>query len=166
MPAYDFRTPRLYVDALLREAAAVALDRSQAHYLTGVMRLKTGADVLVFNGRDGEWGAAIEVERRGALLRIGTQTRQQTTAGDLHYLFAPLKSARLDYMVQKAVEMGASRLQPVLTRHGQVARVNPDRMRANTIEAAEQCGILTLPDIAEPDALTRILAAHRVASAT
>ena len=157
MPAYDFRTPRLYVDAPLCEAAAVALDRSQAHYLTGVMRLKSGAGVLVFNGRDGEWQAAIQPEKRGAVLQIGAQMRPQTAAGNLHYLFAPLKSARLDYMVQKAVEMGASRLQPVLTRHGQTARVNTARMRANAIEAAEQCGILNLPDIAEPDALTRIL---------
>ena len=157
MPAYDFRSPRLYVDAPLHEAATVALDRSQAHYLTGVMRLKSGADVLVFNGRDGEWQAAIRAERRSAVLEIGTQTRIQTPSGDLHYLFAPLKSARLDYMVQKAVEMGASRLQPVLTRHGQITRVNTARMRANAIEAAEQCGILSLPDIAEPEALTRIL---------
>ena len=157
MPDYDFRTPRLYVDAPLDESATVPLDRSQAHYLTAVMRLKSGAGVLVFNGRDGEWQAAITAERRGAVLRIGAQTRPQTAAGDLHYLFAPLKSARLDYMVQKAVEMGVSRLQPVLTRHGQIARVNTARMRANAIEAAEQCGILTLPDIDEPDALTRIL---------
>jgi 16S rRNA (uracil1498-N3)-methyltransferase len=159
MPAYDFRTPRLYVDAPLREAAAVALDRAQAHYLTAVMRLKSGASVLVFNGRDGEWEAVIQAEKRSAVLQIGTQTRPQTAAGDLHYLFAPLKSARLDYMVQKAVEMGASRLQPVLTRHGQVARVNAPRMRANVIEAAEQCGILSLPDIAEPQMLARSLGA-------
>lgn len=157
MPAYDFRTPRLFVDAPLGEAAVVALDRSQAHYLTAVMRLKSGAGVLVFNGRDGEWDATIRTEKRGGVLQIGTQTRPQTLPGDLHYLFAPLKSARLDYMVQKAVEMGASRLQPVLTRHGQIARVNAARMRANAIEAAEQCGILTLPDIAEPDALMRVL---------
>jgi 16S rRNA (uracil1498-N3)-methyltransferase len=157
MPAYDFRTPRLYVDAPLRETAIVALERSQAHYLTAVMRLKSGAGVLVFNGRDGEWQAAIQAEKRTAVLQIGMQTRPQTVPGDLHYLFAPLKSARLDYMVQKAVEMGASRLHPVLTRHGQVARVNIARMRANAIEAAEQCGILTLPDIAEPDALMRIV---------
>ena len=159
MPVYDFRTPRLFVDAPLHEAGTVALDRSQAHYLTGVMRLKSGAAVLVFNGRDGEWRAAIRAEKRAAVLEIGAQTRPQTSPGDLHYLFAPLKSARLDYMVQKAVEMGASRLQPVLTRHGQIARVNTARMRANAIEAAEQCGILTLPDIAEPESLTRILGA-------
>ncbi len=159
MPDYDFRTPRLYVDAPLHEAATVALDRSQAHYLTGVLRLKSGAGVLVFNGRDGEWQAAITVEKRTAVLQIGGRTRAQTPPGDLHYLFAPLKSARLDYMVQKAVEMGVSRLQPVQTRHGQIARVNAARMRANAIEAAEQCGILTLPDIAELDSLTRILVA-------
>ncbi len=157
MPAYDFRTPRLYVDAPLHEAAAVSLDRSQSHYLTGVMRLKSGEAVLVFNGRDGEWQAAIRAEKRAAVLEVGAQRRPQTSPGDLHYLFAPLKSARLDYMVQKAVEMGASRLQPVLTRHGQIARVNTARMRANAIEAAEQCGILTVPDIAEPDSLTRVL---------
>lgn len=157
MPAYDFRTPRLYVDAPLHGAATVTLDRSQAHYLTTVMRLKSGGGVLVFNGRDGEWDATIGTEKRGAVLLIGAQTRSQTLPGDLHYLFTPLKSARLDYMVQKAVEMGVSRLQPVLTRHGQIARVNTARMRANTIEAAEQCGILTLPDIAEPDALMRVL---------
>ncbi len=157
MPAYDFRTPRLYVDAPLHEGATVSLDRSQAHYLTGVMRLKSGDAVLVFNGRDGEWQAAVRAEKRTAVLEVGAQSRPQTSPGDLHYLFAPLKSARLDYMVQKAVEMGASRLQPVLTRHGQIARVNTARMRANAVEAAEQCGILTLPDIAEPDSLTRLL---------
>ena len=85
-------------------------------------------------------------------------TRPQTGALDLHYLFAPLKHARLDYMAQKAVEMGASRLQPVLTRHAQVARVNLERMRANAIEAAEQCGILTLPEIGAPLTLDRMIA--------
>lgn len=160
MARYDFRSPRLYVDAPLGAAAALPLDSAQAHYLTHVLRLKTGGRVLVFNGRDGEWEAAVELAKRGATLRIGVKTREQPAPADLHYLFAPLKSARLDYVAQKAVEMGVSRLQPVLTRHGQVARVNGTRMRANAIEAAEQCGILTLPEIGEMDALARVLAAH------
>jgi 16S rRNA (uracil1498-N3)-methyltransferase len=158
MPGYDFRSPRLYVDAPFDEGAAVALERSQAHYLTNVLRLKTGHRVLVFNGRDGEWSATLEADKRSATLRLGGKIRAQTVTQDLHYLFAPLKAARLDYMVQKAVEMGASRLQPILTRHGQVARVNVERMRANAVEAAEQCGILALPDIAGPLPLPRVIA--------
>ena len=160
MPRYDFRSPRLYVEAPLQTGAAVPLDRAQAHYITAVMRLDAGDRVLVFNGQDGEWAARLEGSRRAAFLRVDEQTRAQTTPSDLHYLFAPLKAARLDYIVQKAVEMGASRLQPVLTRHGQVARVNSDRMRANAIEAAEQCGVLSLPEIASPLALTALIAAH------
>src|ERR1700722_8088451 len=160
MPGYDFRGPRLYVSAALEEGGLVALEHAQAHYLAHVLRLKDGQGVLVFNGQDGEWRAAIETGKRAAALRIGGKTRAQTKAADLHYLFAPLKSARLDYMVQKAVEMGVSRLQPVLTRHGQVARVNAERMRANAIEAAEQCGILALPEIGAPLPLARLTAAH------
>jgi 16S rRNA (uracil1498-N3)-methyltransferase len=158
MPGYDFRSPRLYVGAELEPGAAVALDRAQAHYLTHVLRLKDGARVLAFNGRDGEWSTTVESGKRAVALRLRDKTRDQTTPGDLHYLFAPLKSARLDYMVQKAVEMGVSRLVPALTRHGQVARLNLDRMRANAIEAAEQCGILSIPDIAPPADLMRLLA--------
>jgi 16S rRNA (uracil1498-N3)-methyltransferase len=123
-----------------------------------VLRLKSGGRVLVFNGRDGEWSAALTVLKRSAALVVGAKTREQTSPADLHYLFAPLKAARFDYMVQKAVEMGVSRLQPVLTRHSQVARVNTDRMRANAIEAAEQCGVLSLPDIEAPVALAHLLA--------
>jgi 16S rRNA (uracil1498-N3)-methyltransferase len=158
MPAYDFRSPRLFVAAPLAAGSMLPLDRAQAHYLTTVLRRKPGDGVLVFNGRDGEWSAELAVQKRTAALVVDAKTRDQTAAADLHYLFAPLKSARLDYMVQKAVEMGASRLAPVLTRHGQVARVNLERMRANAIEAAEQCGILSLPEIAEPAELTRLLA--------
>jgi len=158
MPRYDFRSPRLYVDAPLAAGAKVALDRAQAHYLGAVMRLRSGDRVLVFNGRDGEWSATLEVLKRAAGLIVDGKTRDQTQPGDLHYVFAPLKTARLDYMVQKAVEMGVSRLQPVLTRHGQVVRVNTQRMRANAIEAAEQCGILSLPAIEEPMTLPRFLA--------
>jgi 16S rRNA (uracil1498-N3)-methyltransferase len=160
MPAYDFRSPRLFVAAPLAAGAVLPLDRAQAHYLTTVMRRKTGAGVLVFNGRDGEWSAELEGRKRDVALVVGAKIRAQTAPADLHYLFAPLKSARLDYMVQKAVEMGASRLQPMLTRHGQVARVNLERMRANAIEAAEQCGILSIPEIAEPAELSSLLAAR------
>ncbi len=160
MPGYDFRSPRLYVEAPLVAAGIVALESAQAHYLTTVLRLKSGAPVLVFNGRDGEWSATIEVQRRGASLRIGEPVRAQTVAADLHYLFAPLKAARLDYMVQKAVEMGAARLQPVLTRHTQTARVNTERMRANAVEAAEQCGVLAVPVVGEPVTFQALLAAR------
>jgi 16S rRNA (uracil1498-N3)-methyltransferase len=160
MPAYDFRKYRLYVEAPLGAGAAVALDRAQTHYLTTVLRQKSGDEILVFNGRDGEWTAAIEARKRAASLVVGALQRAQTAPADLHYLFAPLKSARLDYMVQKAVEMGVSRLQPVLTRHGQVGRVNVERMRANAVEAAEQCGILCIPEIADPIELGRLIAAR------
>jgi 16S rRNA (uracil1498-N3)-methyltransferase len=158
MAGYDFRSPRLYVTSQLAEGARVPLDRAQAHYLGAVLRLKSGDRVLVFNGSDGEWSATLMAERRAATLLVGPKTRAQTTPADLHYLFAPLKAARLDYMVQKAVEMGVSRLQPVLTRHVQVTRVNTERMQANAIEAAEQCGILSLPSVEPPLPLNRVLA--------
>lgn len=157
MPGYDFHSPRLYVSAPLAAGAAIALDAGQAHYLGNVLRLTAGDGVLVFNGRDGEWNAMLTGAKRATVLAIGTRTRAQTLAADLHYLFAPLKSARLDYMVQKAVEMGVSRLMPIITRHGQVARINAERMRKNAIEAAEQCGILVLPEIASPVAFSRYL---------
>jgi 16S rRNA (uracil1498-N3)-methyltransferase len=158
MARYDFRTPRLFVEATLVPGARVPLDRAQMNYLFNVLRRKAGDAVLIFNGRDGEWRALLEpAGRKDFVLAVAERTRAQPTPGDLHYLFAPLKHARLDYMVQKAVEMGASRLRPVLTRHGQVERVNLDRMRANAIEAAEQCGILTLPEIAEPAAFAAVI---------
>jgi len=136
----------------------VSLDRAQTNYLANVLRRKTGDPVLLFNGRDGECSARLDaLSRKGASLTAIEQTRPQTASGDLHYLFAPLKQARLDYLVQKAVELGVSRLVPVLTRHGQVARVNADRMRANAVEAAEQCGILSLPEIAAPIALDKLV---------
>jgi len=159
MPAYDFRAPRLYVDAALALGALVRLEPAQRHYLTTVLRLGAGDTILTFNGRDGEWLARIDAAgRKAAQVTLLQQTRAQPPPGDLHYLFAPIKHARLDYQVQKAVEMGASRLQPVITRYAQVARVNLDRMRANAIEAAEQCGILNLPDIAAPAALDALVA--------
>src|SRR5438045_5453523 len=153
------RTPRLYVDAALEDGASVALSPAQAHYLGNVLRLKTGDGVLVFNGRDGEWrGVLAGAGTRRLTLALAERTRAQEGARDLHYLFAPLKHARLDYMAQKAVEMGVSRLQPVITRHTQVSRVNLARMRANAIEAAQQCGILMLPEIRAPLSLERMVA--------
>jgi len=159
MPRYDFRSPRLYVDGPLAPQARLPLDSAQANYLRNVLRLRAGEEVLVFNGRDGEWRAVLcEAGRRAAALMVAERVRGQTPACDLHCLFAPLKHARLDYMVQKAVEMGVSRLQGVLMQHGQVTRINLERMRANAIEAAEQCGIITVPQIAEPLSFDRMLA--------
>jgi len=151
MPRHDFRSPRLFVAAPMAASANVSLAREQAHYLLNVLRRQSGDQVLVFNGRDGEWLATIAATgKRDAQLELKIQTRPQGRAGDLHYLFAPLKHARLDYMVQKAVELGASRLQPVITRHSQSARVSVERMRANAIEAAEQCAILLVPETCAP----------------
>jgi 16S rRNA (uracil1498-N3)-methyltransferase len=155
----DFASTRLFVDAALAAGAAVPLDARQANYLVNVLRLGEGDHVLVFNGRDGEWRAALQATGRKAWqLVAGERTRPQPPHPDLHYLFAPLKHARLDYMVEKAVEMGAGRLTPVITRHTQVTRVNLERMRANAIEAAEQCGILALPLIDAPRPLADVLA--------
>ena len=151
MPHYDFRAPRLYVDAAAGRRAGGCARPRPANYLLNVLRLKLGDEMLLFNGRDGEWRARLAGAGKRALApRSASGCASSREPPDLHFLFAPLKHARLDYLVQKAVEMGASRLQPVITRHTQVARVNLDRMRANAIEAAQQCGILSLPEVAEP----------------
>jgi 16S rRNA (uracil1498-N3)-methyltransferase len=159
MARYDFHSPRLFVAPTLRSGATVPLDAAQGHYLTGVLRLQAGDRVLVFNGRDGEWQGRLAGAGKRAALGIDHQVRPQSRPGDLHYLFSPLKRARLDYMVQKAVEMGVSLLQPVMTRRTQAERVNLDRMHANAVEAAEQCGILGIPEIMAPVALDRAVAA-------
>jgi 16S rRNA (uracil1498-N3)-methyltransferase len=148
MARTDFRTPRLYVSQDLAEGGEVKLDPQQTNYLVNVLRLGAGAPVLLFNGRDGEFSASLSTSsRKAALLAVGARTRAQETPPDVDYLFAPLKHARLDYMAQKAVEMGARRLRPLITRHTQVARVNLDRLRANAIEACEQCGVIWVPEI-------------------
>jgi 16S rRNA (uracil1498-N3)-methyltransferase len=148
MSTPDFARYRLHVADDLAIGTRLPLAREQANYLLNVLRLKSDDTIIVFNGRDGEWLAALTVEgRKQASLGLLRQTRPQPEAPDLHYLFAPLKHARLDYIAQKAVEMGAGLLQPVLTRRTQVSRLNLDRLRANAIEAAEQCGILSLPEI-------------------
>ncbi|MCS0502107.1 16S rRNA (uracil(1498)-N(3))-methyltransferase [Ancylobacter mangrovi] len=156
---YDFRAQRLFVTDDLGPDAVIRLDRERSHYVGDVIRLPVGGHIHLFNGRDGEWRAVREAGgRREAVLRCEARLRSQTARPDLDYVFAPLKHARLDYMVQKAVEMGAGRLVPVMTHHTQPNRVNTDRMRANAIEAAEQCGILAPPRVEEPVTLTRWLA--------
>ena len=154
----DFRAPRVHLEADLAAGTAVPCTRAQTNYLRNVLRLSAGGKILVFNGRDGEWQAELDFDgRRDASLTPRRQVRPQQAGPDLHYLFAPLKHARLDYMVQKATEMGAARLAPVLTQRTVPGRVNLDRMRANAIEAAEQCGILTIPEVAEPRRLETVL---------
>ena len=158
MARYDFRLQRLFLRASLHEGADIEVDREQANYLVNVLRMGDGDRLLVFNGHDGEWLAEVHPSgRRDCRLTIVSQTRPQTPLPDLHWLFAPLKHARLDYMVQKAVEMGAGRLCPVITRHTQVTRVNVERMEANVVEAAEQCGVIALPSVAEPVTLEHLL---------
>ncbi|MBV1701794.1 MAG: 16S rRNA (uracil(1498)-N(3))-methyltransferase [Hyphomicrobiales bacterium] len=140
---------RLFVTPDLSERRVIDLDSGQVNYLIHVLRLKPGAEILVFNGSSGEWRAQIQPgPRKSARLEIVAQTRPQPEFRPLHYYFAPLKMARLDYMVQKAVEMGASHLHPIQTAYTQMVHINPARLRANAIEAAEQCGILSLPEIA------------------
>ena len=159
MPAYDFTAPRLHVAADPAAGVILPLDRAQANYLLNVLRRGPDDPVLVFNGRHGEWRAhLVQTGRKGADLHVAAQTRPQTERADLHYLFAPLKSARLDYLAQKAVEMGAGTIRPVITRFTQGDRVNIDRLRANAVEAAEQCGILAIPECPEPERLPAALA--------
>lgn len=155
---YDFQSPRLFVQVPLHANAEIAAERPQANYLLNVLRMAPGDTVLLFNGRNGEWRARIaQANRKACTLTVDEQVRPQAAAPDIHYLFAPLKHARLDYLVQKAVEMGAGRLRPVLTRYTQVSRVNLERVEANVIEAAEQCGVLALPEVHAPTSLADAL---------
>ena len=155
----NFRLQRLFITQPLTSGQGVEADRDQFHYLANVLRLAEGADILLFNGVDGEWRAKITYPSRKKIVLVPlAQTRTQPQAPDLHYLFAPLKTGRLDYMVQKAVEMGAGVLRPVMTQHVQGKITNLDKLRANVIEAAEQCGILCVPAVEEPVALKDLLA--------
>ena len=158
MARTDFTTPRLCLDDDLASGDTVALSAEAANYLVNVLRLKAGARVLVFNGRDGEFAAALAGERKRAGLSIGERIRAQESPPPLDYLFAPLKHARLDYMAQKAVEMGARSLRPVLTRRTQGGRLNLERLAANAREACEQCGIIWRPQILAPQPLPAALA--------
>jgi 16S rRNA (uracil1498-N3)-methyltransferase len=154
----NFRMQRLFINAPLSTGAAVEANSEQFNYLANVLRMDEGAEILLFNGRDGEWKASLTFPTRKRILLTATEeTRPQPAPSDLHYLFAPLKVGRMDYLVQKAVEMGAGFLQPVMTQHVQGKITNLDKIRANIIEAAEQCGILGIPDVAEPVRLADLL---------
>ena len=148
MAAYDFTSTRLFIDQPLAADGEAALEKPQQNYLVNVLRLAPGDRLAVFNGRDGEFEASLAGSGKRVSLAIGRQLRAQTPAPALRWLFAPLKHARLDYMVQKAVEMGVGTLEPVITRRTQFSRVNLERMRANVIEAAEQCGVISVPEVA------------------
>ena len=152
-------TPRLNIEDTLSAAREIILSREQAHYLIGVLRLSTGDAVRAFNGRDGEWLTYLAtVTKKSVSLRCERRVAEAKLPPDIDYIFAPLKHARLDYMVQKATELGARRLRPVMTSRTVAERVNLGRMRANVIEAAEQCNLVHVPEVLEPEKLERILA--------
>ena len=149
---------RLYVEAPLAAGQTVMLTAEQSHYLKHVMRTAVGAAVKLFNGRDGEWLATVDsLARKDAALTATALTRRQRPEPDLWLCFAPIKKARIDFVAQKASEMGVSALQPVMTRYTQVARVNEARLRANAIEAAEQCARLTVPAVFPPRRLDALI---------
>lgn len=149
---------RLFVEQPLRQGQSVALTREQAHYLFGVMRLGAGDAVALFNGSDGQWRAKVaEVGKRGGTLLCDEQTALQGAPPDLWLMFAPIKKARTDFIVEKAVEMGAARICPVHTEFTNSERIRRDRLQAHAIEAAEQCGITYVPEVADLDRLDRVL---------
>jgi 16S rRNA (uracil1498-N3)-methyltransferase len=159
MARTDFTTPRLCLDDDLGTGETILLAPEAANYLVNVLRLTAGGRVLVFNGRNGEFAARLDPpQKKRASLTIAEKLREQETPPPVDYLFAPLKHARLDYMAQKAVEMGARSLRPVLTRRTQVSRVNLERLEANAREASEQCGVIWRPAIHAPEPLDAALA--------
>jgi 16S rRNA (uracil1498-N3)-methyltransferase len=149
---------RLYVDHELGEGQSIVLSRDQAHYLFGVMRLNVGDSVKLFNGHAGEWAAQVrEAGKRAGILECLQQTRPQQNPPDLWLLFAPIKKARTDFIVEKATEMGAARIQPVQTTFTNAERIRQDRLQAHAVEAAEQCGGTFVPQVAELLKLDQIL---------
>ena len=154
----NFRIQRLYVEAALGPGLQCEANSDQFHYLSNVLRMEEGAPILLFNGRDGEWMGWISYPtRKRIILTARERTRPQPAVYDLHYLFAPLKVGWMDYLVQKAVEMGAGVLQPVMTQHVQGKIGSIDKIKANVIEAAEQCGVLNIASVAEPVKLIDLL---------
>lgn len=158
MPRSHKTLPRLFVEAPLAAGAPLPLGREHTNYLLTVLRMKQGEALVVFNGIDGAWMARIvDDHRKGATLEIVLQTQHQTPKSDLWFGFAPLKTGRLDYLVQKATEMGAGIIQPVITQFTQVQKLKTDKLVANVIEAAEQCEVLTVPSVVEEIALADLI---------
>jgi 16S rRNA (uracil1498-N3)-methyltransferase len=156
------RTPRLYVAARLASGAEIELDRAQAHYLLSVLRVAAGGAVAAFNAIDGEWLCRVaETGKRGARLIVEAQLREPEPEAepDLWLVFAPIKRAALDWLVEKATELGVAALLPVWTVRTQVERVNLDRLRAHAVEASEQSERLSVPELRAPERLDRLLAA-------
>jgi 16S rRNA (uracil1498-N3)-methyltransferase len=152
------RQARLFVDTSLQQAAIVELDPDRAHYLRHVLRLTNGDAVTLFNGADGEWRATIEAAgKRGGRLSVSTQIRTQESEPDLWLAFAPIKRARIDFIAEKATELGVAALVPVFTRYTAMTRVNVERLRANAVEAAEQTERLSVPEVREPVTLEKLL---------
>jgi 16S rRNA (uracil1498-N3)-methyltransferase len=151
--------PRLFVDRLLTEDAALTLDGAPANYLGNVLRLGAGAQVKLFDDRSGEWLAEVaEAGKRRVTLTLVRHLRDREPVPDLWLLFAPIKRGRIDWLVEKATELGVARLVPVITRRTVVERLNLDRLRAHIVEAAEQCGRTALAELAEPQKLAALLA--------
>jgi 16S rRNA (uracil1498-N3)-methyltransferase len=158
-PAHVDGRVRLFVDADLDQGRLLALTGSQAHYLANVMRLASGAPMRVFNGRDGEWLARIErIQRAATVVAVEQRLRAQDPEAGPWLVFAPVKKSATDYIVEKATELGAGRIWPVMTERTIAARVALARMQATAIEAAEQCGRLTVPEIAPPRTLSQLTA--------
>lgn len=150
---------RLYVEGDLAQGLSLTLDRDQSHYLVNVLRMGADAPVLLFNGRDGEWAARIaEPHKKNCVLELTAQTRPQEPLPDIWLLFAPVKKARLDFIAQKATEMGAAVIQPVITERTVVTRLKDERLQANAVEAAEQCGLVAVPEVREAEKLGSLLA--------
>lgn len=145
---------RLFLSHPLEAGQTLSLDRDQAHYLFGVMRLEAGASILAFDGMSGEWRAeVVEAGKRAGVLQVVEQTAPQRNPPDLWLLFAPIKKARTDFIVEKAAELGAARIQPVQTEFTNAERIRQDRLQAHAVEAAEQCGGTFVPEVG---ALTRL----------
>ncbi len=150
---------RLYVDHPLGQGQSVPLDRDQAHYLFGVMRQQLGAQIALFNGRDGEWRAeVVEAGKRGGTLECREHTKPLQMPPDLWLIFAPIKKARTDFIVEKAAEMGAAKIIPVQTEFTNSERIRQDRLQAHAVEAAEQCGGTFVPEVTGLQKLDRLLA--------